>query len=77
MTFKLPYEETAENQRVIETNGAKIFLNRKDPFGFWYIKFERGEMPDILTGAYTSAELAIADINKYLDNHKSREKKVT
>ena len=76
MTFKLPYEETAENIRVIETNGAKIFLTRKDPYGFWFISFEHGQLPDKLTGAYTSAELAAADVDKYIAEHKTREKKV-
>ena len=75
MTFKLPYDETSENSRVVETNGAKIFLNRKDPYGFWYVKFERGEVPEVLSGAYTSAELAMSAINKYLEEHKTRDKK--
>ena len=76
MTFKLPYDDTAENIRTIETNGAKIFLTRKDPYGFWSISFEHGQLPEQLTGSYTSAELAAADVDKYLSQHKTREKKV-
>lgn len=65
-----------ENLRVIETNGAKIFLTRKDPFGFWYVSFEKGEVPMTIAGAYTSAGLAEADVTVYLNEHKTREKKV-
>ena len=68
--------DQVENQRTIETNGAKIFINRKDPFGLWYIAFERGELPEWLKGAYTSVERATADINVYIEKHAKREKKV-
>jgi len=68
-------EEVNTRSRTIETNGAKIFLNCKDPFGFWFVSFERGELPDVLSGAFSSAELATSAVTTYLEKHRSREKK--
>lgn len=62
----------AENQRTIETNGSNINLVRKDPFGFWFVSFERGIVPEKLQSAFTSLDAASTAINNYLDNHKTR-----
>lgn len=69
------HADDAENLRVIETNGAKIFLHRTDPFGFWIVQFEKGQLPESLTGSYTSATIAAEAVEKYLNDHKTREKK--
>lgn len=60
-------EYVGDNQRVIQPEGSsKIFLNRKDPYGFWYISFERGELPDSLKDAYTTIQMAAHAVDQYL-----------
>ena len=44
----------------------KLRVKRGDPFGFWFISFERGQIPEKLSGAYTGAEEAIKAVKAYL-----------
>jgi hypothetical protein len=66
-----------ENQRLVETTGANINLTRKDPFGFWFISFDKGAVPEKLTSAYTSLDQASIAIANYLDMSKTRSAKVS
>lgn len=64
-----------DNERVVEPEGsAKIFLRRKDPYGFWYISFERGPVPESLSDAYTTIMQASQAIDRYLINSAARKR---
>jgi hypothetical protein len=63
----IQFEQPEENVRVLEVGKNKLYLRRKDPFGFIYINWERGELPDMLKGAYTSYDEAKKKIANYLD----------
>lgn len=38
-----------------------------DPYGFWWITRERGQVPDALKGAYTTPDRAERAVKEYLD----------
>lgn len=46
--------------------GNKLIAERLDPYGFWYIHFERGVTPKMLTGAWTTKDRAQAAIQNYM-----------
>lgn len=50
--------ETGENQRLVNIGTYDVQLNRLDPHGFWHFKWESGNPPDKLTGAYTTLSSA-------------------
>lgn len=55
-------------------NGNKIYFERKDPYGFWYIHYDKGQMPEKLRGAYTSYDRAKLAVDSYLANLKPEKK---
>lgn len=57
-------------QRSIEVDGNKLNITRRDPFGWWYISWDKGQLPERLTGAYTSFELAYKEAENYLKQKK-------
>lgn len=67
--------QTGDGERVIEPEGsAKIFIRRRDPYGFWYIVFERGQTPESLSSAYTSNAYAKAAVEDYLSKNAARKR---
>lgn len=66
---------SGDGERIIIPEGsARIFLRRRDPYGFWYIVFERGQTPESLSTAYTTNQLAKAAVEKYLEQSPVRKK---
>lgn len=63
-SYELEY--TGENERTVHTEGARIFLRRTDPYGFWNISFERGSPPSYLEGSFTSLDVALATVRNYI-----------
>lgn len=55
-------------------NGNTIHFERTDPYGFWYVHYDKGQMPEKLRGAYTSYDRARADVDSYLANLKPEKK---
>jgi len=47
-------------------NGNTIIIENKDPYGFWYVHYEKGQMPKKLHGAYTSFDYALSAVRHYL-----------
>ncbi len=62
------FESAPETRRrqVELPNGNKYHIECRDPYGFWFIHMDKGQIPDRLSGAYTSADQAVSDINRYL-----------
>lgn len=64
--------DSAENKRVIQNGGAKVILTRQDPYGFWYITFERGAIPASLDQAFTTLDRAYEAIQIYFNTNATR-----
>lgn len=62
---KLEYIEE-NSARVVPYGKNKIRVERKDPYGFWYVSFERGSPPERLKGSYTTYRDAEKDITVFL-----------
>ena len=69
-------ERTRENERTLQVGGSKIYLRRQDPFGFWYVSFERGAVPAILDQAFTTLDFAYATIDTYIAKNAERQKSI-
>ncbi len=63
-------ENTGENERTVHNTGSKIYLRRTDPYGFWYISFERGSPPEHLQGAYTTLDHVTAVVRNYVEENR-------
>lgn len=51
--------------RKVDTTKQKFHVERTDPHGFWRIRTDKGRLPDILQGQYTSSMNAINAIESY------------
>lgn len=59
-----------ENLRVIDLGNNKLYLKREDPFGFISINFDKGQVPVSLRGKYTAFDIALRDVERYLESKK-------
>ena len=67
--------KTGDGERLIEPEGSgKIFIRRRDPFGFWHVSFEKGPIPDSLSSAYTTIPQALDAVETYLANSSARKR---
>lgn len=54
--------------RILELeNGNKIKVQATDPYGFWNVSYESGNMPKQLKGEYTSYDEAKKAVQTYLE----------
>jgi hypothetical protein len=44
----------------------------EDPYGFWWVSREKGQIPDELKGAYTSPARARIAVESYLNRTKKK-----
>jgi hypothetical protein len=58
--------EYDENLRSIPIGKNILHARREDPYGFWTMHFERGEVPDELKGTYTTFDHCLKRIQIYL-----------
>ena len=58
--------------RTFEVGNNVLHVRRKDPYGFWTCSYEKGPVPQELSGAYTSFYEAEKAVLSYL-NAKGRE----
>ena len=56
-------------------DGSEITTKREDPYGFWYLKSNRGELPVKFQGAYTSLPEVERALRDYTNSIKVQEKK--
>lgn len=61
------YPTHSEKTRVIELDNNKVYLKQKDPYGYWYVNFDKGQMPENLKGAYTDYDYAYKSVVNYLN----------
>jgi hypothetical protein len=62
--------ESSGKHRVVNLGNNKIHIECRDPHGFWWISFDRGAPPVSMRGAYTTPQLALFAVNKYLAEKK-------
>lgn len=63
-------DDRASRVRTIDLGNNKIFMRQTDPFGLVEISFERGQIPDELSGRYTGFDYARRKIEQYLEGKK-------
>jgi hypothetical protein len=63
-------DDRASRIRTIDLGNNKIFMKQTDPFGLIEISFERGQIPEELSGRYTGFDYARRKIETYLNNKK-------
>lgn len=49
-----------ETTRVLELDNNKIYAKRFGEHGFWKLNLDKGQLPERLLGAYTTADHALA-----------------
>lgn len=63
-------ERDIPNLRIVHLeNGRKLRLERKDPFGFVHIGWDKGQTPAVISGAYTDFDQARKALENYLSNN--------
>jgi hypothetical protein len=65
--------EIQENLRSIPVGKNILHAKREDPYGFWTIHFERGEVPDFLKGTYTSFSECWKKMAQYINTRPADE----
>ena len=60
------HDRDLARRRTIDLGNNKIVIEKKDPFGFWYVHFEKGRVPEHLGGQYTSHLYAEQAVHAYL-----------
>lgn len=61
------HDEDLDNRFVTLENGNKIHIKRTDPHGFWRVNYDKGQLPEHLTGLYTSYDKALEAVQKYTE----------
>lgn len=62
-------------KRPLEIDESNDFIiTQTDPYGFWYISRERGQIPDSLSGAYSSPQMARKAVESYILTKPKEEK---
>ena len=72
-TYDGTFREFSEEQiglRVIEVDDRKFNVVQENPFQLWRVVPEKGRVPTVLNGLYTSVELATNDIERYVNSNK-------
>lgn len=60
-------DDRFENHKIWTlATGNKLHGKRKDPFGFVYLNFDKGQLPEELKGAYTSFSEAERAVKNYI-----------
>jgi len=60
----------ALTDRTFNVGDNVIHVRRLDPYGFWHCSYERGPVPEVLSGAYTSFDQAEKAVLGYLETKK-------
>lgn len=62
------FEETTVTKVVLESRDQNDFnITRQDPYGFFVITRDKGNVPEKLRGQYTRQENAVSAIKDYLE----------
>lgn len=65
-TFDFDDVDPSEKNRILELdNGVVIRAVQKDPYGFWYLSYLKGAIPEALKGQFTTFEYAKSAVKDY------------
>lgn len=59
-------EHGGRARRIHMDNGNIVHIKCEDPYGFWMVSLEKGNLPDKLKGAWTTFQQALAAVNQWL-----------
>lgn len=63
-------EKDIPNVRFVHTRyGFSVRLERRDPYGLVYVVWNKGPVPDIISGAYSDFDRAREAVTVYLSNN--------
>lgn len=54
------------SDRVFNLDNNKLHIRKSDPYGFWTVSYERGQVPESIGGQYTSPMEAEKAVLTYL-----------
>lgn len=58
--------ETNSRKRVFALeNGNKLWAVQSDPYGFWALHLDKGQLPDQFKGQYTNFDAVVKDVERY------------
>ncbi len=63
-------EEHMGKFRKIEIERNVVHIKCEDPYGFWKISLEKGQLPERLKGSYTTFDQALREVNRWLKDKK-------
>ena len=67
----IEFQTMDERTRFVElSNGNKLYAKQSDPFGFWTVNFDKGQVPDSLNQTFTTFRHASKAIEAYLKQRK-------
>jgi hypothetical protein len=71
-----PSRDLPRERYVEAPDGPPFVLTQHDPHGFWRVHREHGQIPDQLSGEYTSAQYARNAVLTYINNMPKKVDKV-
>lgn len=57
--------ERGENTKTIRIGQREVQLNREDPHGFWFFKWNVGSPPEVLQQAFTGSRIAMEHLENW------------
>lgn len=68
--FSDPERDLSSKREIVLDNGNKYHIQQDpaDPYGFWRVHMDKGQVPDHLKGAYTTYPLAKQAVELYVKN---------
>ena len=61
-----------ERPQNVSENDFVVKQKPEDPYGFWWISREKGQVPEKLSGAYTTVGYAELAVKNYVENLKKK-----
>lgn len=58
--------DLSRNRVITLDNGSKVIIRCKDPYGHWYITYDRSQPPAHLQGSYTTFDEAFKALENYI-----------
>lgn len=60
------FSTTSDRVRTFElSNGNKLYAKQTDPYGFWYLNLDKGQLPEKFLGAYSTFDAVVKDVERY------------
>lgn len=60
------FDNAPERVRTFELeNGNVLYAKQTDPYGFWHLNLDKGQLPEAFRGAYSTIDHVYKDVEKY------------